>query len=94
MTDTTATHPGYVEIDDSGPEPRVRFTPPQEWFTLPELRRFAEYLTLLADENEPSPEVDALARALETASLVGSTHRATARNLLAAGYRLERDVTP
>ena len=79
----TQEQPGHIEIDDSGPV-RVRFAPPQEWFTLAELRQFAAYLTLVADENEPSPEVDRLAEIIETAGLLRCNPKAAARHILAA----------
>ena len=75
--------PGHIEVDHSGRQPRVRFTLPQEWFTLTELRQFAAYLTLVADENEPSPEVEALAEILETCALTKQDRHATARAVLA-----------
>src|SRR2546421_9705586 len=74
--------PGQIEIDCSDREPRVRFTLPQEWFTLAELRQFAKFLSTVADENEPSPEVEALAGVLETCALIGHDHRKTARAVL------------
>jgi hypothetical protein len=82
--------PGVVEVGDSDctGQVRVRFALPQEWFTLPELRAFAAYLVTVADENEPSPEVDGLTKILEFASLIRP--RAAARALLGAGYRLEK----
>lgn len=87
--------PGTIEISDSDITTgvRVRFALPQEWFTLPELRAFAAYLVLLADENEPSAELDDLARILETASLIAPGHRPAARAILAAGYK-HQDSTP
>ena len=75
--------PGHIEIDRTGRAPRVRFALPQEWFTLPELRQFAAYLNLVADENEPSPEVDALVGILETCALTKQDRHATARAVLA-----------
>jgi hypothetical protein len=88
MGDTEQLAPGIVEVDDSGypGNVRVRFTLPQEWFTLPDLRKFAAYLVTLADESEPSAEVDELARILETAALLAPGHRPTARAILGAGY--------
>jgi hypothetical protein len=84
--------PGTVEVSDSdsGRPVRVRFTLPQEWFTLPELRAFATYLAALADENEPSAEVEALAEVLEYVQTVTrGGPRAMARHLHQSGYRLE-----
>jgi len=75
---------GGIEINESEGVPRVRFQPPQEWFTLPELREFAAYLTLLADENEPSAEVNELAGIIETAQLLGGNSKVIARRILAA----------
>lgn len=86
MSETGQPAPGTVEVDDSAGCVRVRFTLPQEWFTLPELRKLAAYLVLLADENEPSAEVDELARILETAAAFSPGWRPTARAVLAAGY--------
>ena len=82
---------GQIEIDRSGRTPRVRFTLPQEWFTLPQLRQFAAYLTLVADENEPSPEVEALAEILETSALTKQDHWSAARAVL--GWMQDRDGT-
>lgn len=82
----TETGPGSIEIDHDGPEPRVRFTLPQEWFTLPQLRQFAAYLTLVADENEPHEETEELARLLADGVAIRMDHRALARSVLAAGY--------
>ena len=86
MTET-GEHPGIIEIDPEGPEPRVRFTLPQEWFTLPQLRQFAAYLTLVADENEPSEDAGELARLLADGVAIRMDHRAIARAILAAGYK-------
>ena len=80
-------HEATIELDLSGDEPRIWLTLPRQSFALAALRQFAAYLTLVADENEPSPDVDALARDLEDAALIGPSHRATARALIAAGYR-------
>jgi hypothetical protein len=74
--------PGSIEIDRSGREPRVQFTLPQEWFTLPELIQFAKYLITVAEENEPSREVEALAGILETCALTKQDHHGTARAVL------------
>lgn len=75
--------PGQIEIDCKSRVPRVRFALPQEWFTLAELRQFAAYLVLVADENEPSPDVDELAGVLETCALTKQDRHATARAVLA-----------
>jgi hypothetical protein len=60
----------------------VRFTLPQEWFTLRELVQFAKYLITVAEENEPSPEVEALAGILETCALTKRDYQSTARAVL------------
>jgi hypothetical protein len=78
---------GQIEVDDSGPEVRVRLTLPQEWFTLPELRQFAVYLATVADENEMIPELGELAAFLRDARSLKLAGFDLARALLKAGYR-------
>ena len=87
--------PGTIEIDDSSPAVRVRAVPPQEWFTLDQLRQYAAYLATVADEAEPSPELDKLTAILEVATLMSQSPRNAARSILAAGYELaERAQAP
>ena len=78
---------GIIELDDSSGVMRVRLTLPQESFTLPELRSFAAYLSMVADEAEPSPEVQELAGILEGAAVLARPSHVTARTILRAGYR-------
>ncbi len=78
--------PGFIELDDSSGVMRVRLTLPQESFTVTELRSFAAYLSKVADEAEPSPEVRELAGILESATMMAQTSTATARTVLRAGY--------
>ena len=94
MSETEQLPPGTVEVDDSDSNRpvRVRFTLPQEWFTLPELRQFAAHLVTLADENESAPDIDQLAAVLETAAALSNpSPRAMARTLHNSGYRLARE---
>lgn len=83
--------PGTVQVDDSGLEVLVHVVAPREWFTLAQLRQWAGYLAVVADENEPAPEIDEMAGILETAAALSNpSPRAMARTLHNSGYRLER----
>src|ERR1700744_5108073 len=82
--------PGIVELDESTGHPRVKLTLPQESFTVSELRSFAAYLNMVADDAEPSPEVSELADLLEVANRLSQSSRATARSIIGAGYSLAK----
>ena len=83
--------PGTVQVDDSGPEVLAHVVTPHEWLTLAQLRHWGTFLVKLADENEPSPEIDAMTGILETAAALGwQSPRAMAKALHGSGYRLER----
>jgi hypothetical protein len=84
--------PGTVQIDDSGLQVLVHVVPPHDWLTLAQLRQWVAYLVTLADESEPSAEMDELTDVLETAAAMVSSHapRAVARAILGAGWKLER----
>lgn len=59
MTDT---EPGAIEIDRSGSEPLVSIRHPPGPYTLDQVRAYASFLTVLADENagKHEPEVEEL----------------------------------
>jgi hypothetical protein len=84
--------PGLIELDDSSGAVRVRLTLPQESFTVPELRSFAAYLNTVADEAEPSPEVQELTQILESAAIIPRSSRAMARVILGAGYSRQQPL--
>ena len=88
--------PRSIELDRSGSEPVVRLGPFPDEFTLDQLRSFASYLTVVADEasRRPEPEVDELVAVFNTTQarwmLWESAAPELARAVLAAGYKLER----
>ena len=97
MTDT---EPGSIELDRSGSEPVVRLGPTPDAFTLDQLRAYASYLTVVADEaaRRPEPEVDELI-AVFNATQARWMHWESAapelaRAVLAAGYKRDREPAP
>lgn len=90
MTDT---EPGAIEIDRSGSEPLVSIRHPPGPYTLDQVRAYASFLTVLADENaeKREPEVE------ELIAVLGATRARylqwdaaapeLARAVLAAGYK-------
>ena len=101
MTETAASGPqpaGQIEIDESGGTPRVRFTLPQEWFTLDQLRSYASYLSTVADEASasPEPEVTELMAVINASQArwlpYPESVRVLAGDILDAGYEHKKSI--
>jgi hypothetical protein len=97
MTDTKA---GVIEIDRSGAEPVVTIGHPPGPYTLDQLRSYAAYLTVVADEasRRPEPEVDELIAVFNATQARWLRWEEAAvelaRAVLAAGYKRDRDREP
>ena len=91
--------PGSIEIDRSGTEPLVSIEHPPGPFTLDQLRAYASYLTLVADEaaRRPEPEVDELVAVIDGSRARWMPYeegvRRLAREILDAGYERKNAAT-
>jgi hypothetical protein len=90
MTETTATQ--TIEIDRSDDAPRIKLAMAAAEFSPRELRQYADYLRLVADEAEarPEPDVDALVAVFDATEARWlswpDAARVLARAVLQAGY--------
>jgi hypothetical protein len=81
-----------IELDRSSGEPVIKLGSAAAEFTPDQLRRYASYLTLVADEadKKPEPEVDELVAIFETVPwrlmAPQAAQYALAKAVLAAGY--------